>query len=327
MSAFRTEINIPSSKHPIELSQKIVSIGSCFSDNIGRKLKENKFQILANPFGVIFNPISIFNLLEYSLTDKKPNPSHITLVEDVYRHYDFHSDISDTDKFKLIEKIDQQILNTRNTIKESKWLIITLGTSFVFSLEKDGHIVSNCHKVPQKHFEQKLLTLKDMMDSFKAVYPLLPQDIQILFTVSPVRHTRNGLADNSLSKSLLRAFCHELTHQYQNISYFPSYEIMMDDLRDYRFYNEDMIHPSKVAIDYIWEKFCDTYFSEETMLFLKKWGKLSKAITHRPFNPYTEKHLSFLKNTLNKLKQIHIVDTTLEQAYIEKQIKETIEKI
>ncbi|MEQ9165891.1 MAG: GSCFA domain-containing protein, partial [Fulvivirga sp.] len=189
-------------------------------------------------------------------------------------------------------------------LKKTDYLIITFGTAFVYELDSTAEVVANCHKVPAKNFTKKLLTQKQVLEAFEEVYQRLMDlkpDLKIILTVSPVRHIKDTLALNSVSKSTLRLTCHTLENQYENVEYFPSYELVMDDLRDYRFYKSDMLHPSAEAEDYIWNKFASTYFNDQTQSFIKEWVKIKVAIDHRPFNPASEKHQQFIKATIKKI--------------------------
>ncbi|MBL3655572.1 GSCFA domain-containing protein [Fulvivirga sediminis] len=321
---FRTEINIPSSPKKIDLSTPILSIGSCFSDCIGNRFKDNKFQALANPFGTVYNPISIFKLLAYSLNKEYPAEDTYISTGNLQANYDFHSSFSSVDKDAVAEGVKSSIDKTHSQLLKCKWLIITFGTSFIYRRKDNHEIVANCHKVPSKHFTKELLSQAEMIQEFSVLLKKLQKinpALNIILTVSPVRHIKDTLEQNSVSKSILRTLCHELSTSNQNIHYFPSYEIMMDDLRDYRFYKGDMIHPTEVAEDYIWGKFADTYFTSDTQQFLKKWSKLRRAIHHRPFNLESEEHQKFIHETINKLNQLsQQIDLTTEIEGLKKQI-------
>ncbi|UII24633.1 GSCFA domain-containing protein [Fulvivirga maritima] len=321
---FRTEVNIQSSSEKISHSTPILSIGSCFSDCMGNRFNENKFEALANPFGTVYNPISIFKLLTYSIN--KENPSEDTYVEAGHLHanYDFHSSFSSTEKEKIRDAVKNSILQTHDHLLKSGWLIITFGTAFIYRRIDNQEIVANCHKVPSKYFSKELLSPTDITEEFTILFNELQKknpDLKIILTVSPVRHIKDTLEQNSVSKSILRMVCHELSTKHQSVHYFPSYEIMMDDLRDYRFYKADMIHPSEVAEDYIWDKFSNAYFNTDTQQFLKQWSKLQRAVHHRPFNPESEDHQKFIHETINKLNQLSPqINVTDEIEILKKQI-------
>ncbi|MEH0155262.1 GSCFA domain-containing protein [Limibacter armeniacum] len=314
---FRTTFPIQYNGQKISLNSNLLSIGSCFSDNIGEKLTYYKFKAEINPFGVIFNPLSAFKLIRIAAGLEKLKTNLFTEVEGIHRHFDFHSDLSAANEETLHNKINNQVRKVGRAIGSTNFLILTFGTAFVFRLNKKNEIVANCHKIPQKEFTQELLTVEQIVSGFKEIYHLFPSYTQVILTVSPVRHTRNGIPENNLSKSILRLACHQLEQQFQNVSYFPSYELLLDDLRDYRFFASDMVHPSEMAIDYIWERFVESCFEEGAKLFMPKWDKIRKALSHRPFNPETLAHQKFLQNTLTKLKQVTEVNVEEEIADLE----------
>lgn len=303
---FRTELNITPSDIKIGLHDSILTIGSCFSDSIGSKFLENKFNALANPFGTVYNPISIFKSLEQSLINKKASEDGFIENEGMFSHYDFHSSFASTDKKELIDNLSNAISSASKFSKDLKFLIITFGTAFVYERKDNHQIVANCHKVPAREFEKKLITQKQIIESFEALYPKFPKGLNIILTVSPVRHIKDTLEMNSVSKSTLRITCDTLSKEYKNISYFPSYEILLDDLRDYRFYASDMLHPSPDAENYIWNKFSEAYFDDQTREFIVSWGKIRAALSHRPFNPESDKHQSFLKSTIKKIETLGV---------------------
>jgi hypothetical protein len=210
-------------------------------------------------------------------------------------------------------------------VQKADWLIITYGTAWVYELLETKEVVANCHKMPQTLFAKSLMTQKKVLDSFETMYGLLKSfnpNIKIIVTVSPVRHLKDTLELNSVSKSVLRVACHTLTEQYHDVLYFPSYEIMMDDLRDYRFYKSDMIHPTKDAEEYIWEKFVERFFDDSLKSFLKKWGEIRTALAHKPFHPTSSSHQKFLHQTLKKLLELKaLVNVDQEVAMLEEQLR------
>lgn len=273
-------------------------MGSCFSEEIGTLLRENKFDCLSNPFGTIYNPHSIFKLLA-----KKVSANNITESQGVFYHWDAHGVISGLTEEAVKSSFEEKQRELQSFLEEADWLIITLGTSFVYEHENVG-IVANCHKIPDKNFTKRLLPQKEIIDQFCEFHYYLAgfnKNLNIALTVSPVRHIRDGLVENNYSKAILLDAVHSLTAQLDNVSYFPSYEIVIDELRDYRFYRSDLIHPSDDAIKYIWQRFGTTYFDSETLKIVAEWEKLKTSINHKPFQPQSEAHQSFLKNTLNKL--------------------------
>jgi hypothetical protein len=305
LNTFRTEISCPSTQ-PIDLKDKVLTTGSCFADLFGQWLHNNKFDALVNPFGTNYNPISIHKSLMDSLTaeiDERLFVNH----QGLWHHFDYHSQWSSVKRELLkasIQKVQQEV---SQFLKKSKVLIITYGTAWVYHYHQQDCIVSNCHKVPAKEFDKRLLPVEEIASSFQHLHETLNQlrpDLRIILTVSPVRHVKDTLVLNSVSKATLRLACHTLSNQYENVEYFPSYEIMMDDLRDYRFYERDKIHPTEEALDYISHKFSDQYFSKEVKLFIEKWHTIRQAMEHRPYHPHSEAHQHFLIELLHKLEEL-----------------------
>ncbi|WP_020530830.1 GSCFA domain-containing protein [Flexithrix dorotheae] len=309
---FRTPIQQEILYPKINLHDPVLLLGSCFSDNIGHKLIDHKFQAKSNPFGIIFNPVSIFNLLECTLKTHDFAEEKLINSGEKWVHYDFHSSFCGQEKEALTAEIKTALNQTNDFVKHSKYLILTFGTAYVYRLKLSREIVANCHKMPSSLFEKELLTIEQITSAFKDIHQLLPKDIKVILTVSPVRHIKDGFTNNFISKSTLRMACHQIESEFPNIHYFPSYEIMMDDLRDYRFYNSDMLHPSDVAIEYIWQQFSNAFFNEETKAFILRWEKLSKAINHRPFQKESNEYQQFLRKTIAKLEGINEVDVSKE---------------
>lgn len=322
---FRTEISIEPSKEKISLQDSILSIGSCFAGVIGQRLVDHKFNTLVNPFGTLYNPASIFQLLLDSIRDNKPPEDSYLKRQDVYFNYSFHSDFANTSQQKLAENIAQILQTTRNQLTEVRWLIITLGTAFCYERIDNGQIVANCHKTPASRFSQRMLAQEEIVSRFEAFFRAMQSlngRVRYIFTVSPVRHIRDTLVRNTASKASLRLAVEEIIQKHPDTAqYFPSYEIMMDDLRDYRFYKADMIHPSQVAEDYIWNKWMNTYLEDPARGFIAKWDKIKKAIEHRPFQPASEEHQRFVRKTIKQLEQLSkVVDVSEEMKRMKKQL-------
>ncbi len=323
MTTFRTTFPIPESKHKISLDSQLLTLGSCFADVVGNQLKDNKLKVEVNPFGTLFNPLSIFKIL--SLTYTQADERLYVQNQEAWVHYDFHSQFSGNAKEELRESINQKLSDIHSYLTpHTSHLILTFGTSFIYKLLQPQTYVANCHKMPKNLFEKDLLSVKDICKSFAILHKELKQinpDLRIILTVSPVRHTKDGMAENQVSKSILRAACHYLTADYQDVEYFPSYEIMMDDLRDYRFYKPDMIHPNEVAEQYIFEKFSDTYFDSKLKDFIKIWQPIRKALDHRPFNEKSASHQQFLRKLLGDLEGVSgLVDLSGEVERVGKRL-------
>lgn len=305
---FTTKIPIPKSDFTIDYNSKIISLGSCFAENIGEKFGYFKFQSSMNPFGIIFNPVSVEKLIRRSIQKELFTEDNIFFHNDLWHCFEVHSELSHPDKTIFLENLNRIIEQSNNQIIESTHIIITLGTAWVYrSLEKN-EIVANCHKVPQKEFTKELLSVEIIQRSLENTIDLISKinpDVKFIFTVSPVRHIKDGFVENQRSKAHLITAMHEtINQQPQTVNYFPSYEIMMDELRDYRFYAEDMLHPSKVAIDYIWERFKETSISENEYKTMEQVSVVQKGLAHRPFNPNSESHLKFVANLHQKIARL-----------------------
>lgn len=319
---FFIDFQINASARKMSLEDRILMMGSCFSENIGEYLKAYKFNVLVNPFGTIYNPVSIFKLLERSL--KKEKDYQIIKNGDIYYDWNSHSRVSALNRPDLTNILNQKNEETFNTLKTAQWIIISPGTAWVYLLKGSDEIVANCHKVPQKEFDKRLLSVNEIIEGFDSVKSLIDEinkDIQWIFTISPVRHIRDGLVENNRSKSILMNSIHEIVDNHGNCHYFPSYEIVIDQLRDYRFYKEDMVHPGEPAIKYIWKRFIDTYFDETLIDFTKEWKKILHAIHHRSFHPTSPSHQKFIKETISKLERLaNKVNTETEIANLKKQL-------
>ena len=293
-------------KNQIAYQSKILLLGSCFSENIGEKLSYFKFQSTQNPFGILFHPKAIENFITNAINEKEYLDDDLIFQNETWDSFDAHSSLSSVNKNELLNKLNASISITNRALKEASHIIITLGTSWVYRFIETDAIVANCHKIPQKKFLKELLTIEEITESLAAILVLLKsvnKDISVLFTVSPVRHLKDGFIENTQSKAHLIAAIHQVL-EHQNVSYFPSYEIMMDELRDYRFYAEDMIHPNKTAINYIWERFTETWFLDETLSAMKEIDVIQKGILHRPFQEKTTQHQQFLENLEAKKEKI-----------------------
>lgn len=314
---FTTTFEIAPSKTKISLQSKIITIGSCFSDVVGSQLIDNKMEVVVNPFGTVFNPSSIFKLLNQCIDKSDIVSDHFVEREGVWYHYDFHSKYNSINK----EDLNTELKLAQNEVLEklhtADFLVITLGTSFAYQLLNTKKYVANCHKAPASLFKKELLHVKHICQEFELFYSKIKKinpTINIVLTVSPVRHIKDGMPENQVSKSILRAACHYLCLDFKGVSYFPSYEIMVDELRDYRFYKSDMIHPNQQAENYIFERFTATYFDEHLLEFLRDWAKIKSDIDHLPFNEKSDLHQKFLKNLFKKLEKIsEIVEVEKEK--------------
>jgi hypothetical protein len=285
---FRTELTPPNFGFNITHQSKILAIGSCFTEHIGARLKQLKHNIQINPFGILFNPQSIAQLLQHSLHQISPDQTHFIASNQLVYSLDFHSKFNaeSLSSFQSLISAKQQQINTY--LASGNVLMLTFGTAWVYTYNKSGKIIANCLKLPANQFTKHLLNLNTITESYKELFNEIfvtnPQ-LKIILTVSPVRHIKDGLVENNRSKSLLLLLCQNLEALFpKNVFYYPSYEIVMDDLRDYRFYNEDLIHPNHQAISYIFEKFSQSFFTESVSLIHKKVEQLNKLKQHRFLN-------------------------------------------
>jgi hypothetical protein len=304
---FRTKVDIPTSEIRIDHDSGILLIGSCFADNIGARLKTLKFRVAHNPFGVLYNPVSVKIDLELLIDKKLFSESDLYWFDNRWISFNHYTLFSDPDKAAILQKINDSIISASALLANARLLFITFGTSWVYEFLKTGKIVANCHKIPAGEFRRFLLSAEDIVEAYDILIAKLRTcnpDLNIVFTVSPIRHWKDGATGNQLSKSILLVAIHRLVNKYKNILYFPAYEIFMDELRDYRFYAKDMFHPSDAALDYIWEKFTGTFISDESIAVIRQIEKIIKAKNHRPANPDSPDYQKFkekIRGQLNNL--------------------------
>lgn len=309
---FTTKIPITQNANPIDYNSIIVSFGSCFAENMGDKFEYFKFRNTTNPFGIIFNPVSIAKLIERAVVQRYFTKDDIFFFNERWHCYEVHSDCSTTTSKALLDNLNQLLLDTQKQLQQATHIIITYGTSWVYRHIETNAIVANCHKVPQKQFSKELLSIDSIQKAIQNTVSLiatLNPKCNFIFTVSPVRHLKDGFVENQVSKAHLIAAIYATTNtKQQTLNYFPSYEIMMDELRDYRFYADDMMHPSPMAIDYIWERFAATQIAASAITTMELVQTIQKGLAHRPFNPYSKSHQKFEANLKEKI-------ATLEAQY------------
>lgn len=300
---FHLNYNHPKQASAITHRQKVLLLGSCFAENIGEKLFSAKFNCLLNPNGILFNPISIANALDSYINIRVAKEEDLVNSEGLFKSLNHHGCFAFADKNTLIDAISDTNKNAHEFLKDAEYLILTFGTSNVFHINAGNKIVANCHKLPQNTFTRAQLQPQEIIECYTVLLKNLKQfnpTLKIIFTVSPVKYLRDGLIENNLSKSVLIYAVHELMKLHTNCSYFPAYELVNDDLRDYRFYKQDMTHPNEQAIDYVWEKFSNSYFSDNTQELVQKINEINRALLHRPINDTHELHAQFKQNYLNK---------------------------
>ncbi|MCE7065709.1 GSCFA domain-containing protein [Dyadobacter sp. CY326] len=322
-----TEVTIPPSDWKINQHSKIFTIGSCFADVLGSQLAAHKFQVLNNVFGTVFNPLAIAKILDASLDGKQPHQAlYFQNADNIWLHHDFHSSLFGNDQAALQNQLTVRLQEAQAFLRETDILVITFGTAFAFRHKNTNQIIGNCHKVPADNFVKELLHPDQIMIAYDQLIQKLQsvkRNLRIIMTVSPVRHTRDTLPLNNVSKSTLRLVCHRLSEKYKQVEYFPSYEIMMDELRDYRFYEEDLIHPNKTAEDYIFNAFSKAYMHIDALNFMKEWESIRQMIAHRPQHGATESQRKLLKSLHAKLHALASqVDVSVEIKEVEDKLLE-----
>ena len=302
---FRTEVEIPNSNKKIEVEDHLFSIGSCFATEISDLLQNGQLQTVNNPFGTLFNPFSINTAVKKLHEAQYYEESDLISFNEEVISLDHHSSFNSRFVHQTLDKINFQIEQGNQFLRKTNWIVITYGSSFIYEFLPKKKLVANCHKIPAKYFEKRLLTNVELTDSIRETIVNLTdigkEDIQILFTVSPVRHTKDGMVENNVSKSKLITALHEVLPQFEHCHYLPVYEIVMDDLRDYRFYKEDLVHPNSQAINYIWEKFGNAYFSDETMDFIEENFKIAKSLGHKTTDEKNPKYQEFLEKLHSRI--------------------------
>jgi len=304
---FTTKVPVIKSSNPIDYDSKILSLGSCFAENMGQKFNYFKFQNEINPFGIIFNPVSIETIISRVVHQQKFTEDDIFYHNDLWHCFEVHSELSHPDKETFLTNLNRIIQQSNNLIIQSTHFIITYGTSWVYRNKSSKKIVANCHKVPQSQFDKEILSVAIIEQSIQNTIDLIKKvnpNCTFIFTISPVRHLKDGFVENQRSKAHLITAIHN--SQFTIHHYFPSYEIMMDELRDYRFYAEDMLHPSQLAIDYIWSRFFENYISEDCFTIMEEVNSIQKALSHRPFNPESASHQKFIQTVQVKIKRLQV---------------------
>lgn len=299
---FRTELH-PDKLLDLPITASFVSIGSCFANTMGTQLHEYKFTCLTNPFGVIYNPVSIFRLLKGDIDLN----SGMVESQDIWYHDQLHSDFRSSHKDALQQTIETTLSTVSSSLSSCTAIIITLGTAFVYKRIDTDTLVANCHKIPQSHFNKEMLSSAEIIAHFDAFFTHLTsinKEVKVILTVSPVRHIKDTIAMNTVSKAHLRVACDELQRKYVHVHYFPAFELMIDDLRDYRFYKDDFLHPTSFAENYIWEKFIASVFNSEAQELIAEWKKIKIALDHKPFNADSKSHQSFLRKQLMTLEKM-----------------------
>ncbi len=292
---FRLEFDPPSLSQKIDLDDNIMLVGSCFTEHVYNYLVASKFSAVQNPHGVLFNPVSIANALSRYVEKKHISSNELFEQNGLWNHWDFHSSLSCTNKEESLERMNETISSAHSFLKHAQWLIVTLGSAYVYELQ-GPQVVANCHKIPSSHFTKRMLDPEEIVSTYNKIITQIKQfnhNLNIIFTISPVRHLRDGFVENNRSKSVLIHAVDKLTRQQEHLHYFPSYELVIDDLRDYRFYAEDMVHPNYLATRYVWEKFCAAAINGRSREVMKELDQLNMAFQHKPLHPDSVEHRKF----------------------------------
>ena len=298
---FRTRIPLQPKTPGIDYNAAVFLLGSCFVENIGKKLDYYRFKNLLNPFGILFHPAAMLNFLRKVEERAEFTEEDIFFHNEAWHSFLAHSELNSTDKNEFLQRLNARVKESREFLKQASHVVLTPGTAWGYKLETSGEVVANCHKLPQKYFQKELLEVEEELQASVDLIQRLNPAGTIIFTVSPVRHLKDGFVENQQSKARLISAVHNVIQKNQKAHYFPAYEIMMDELRDYRFYAEDMIHPNSVAIDYIWKKFTETWITSEAAQVMEKVGSIQKGLSHKPFNEASEAHQNFRKKLEEKI--------------------------
>jgi len=298
---FRTNIPPVPVAFNLTHSDKLLVMGSCFAEHTGVRLRESGFKVALNPYGVLYNPLSMEKALRRLMTDNPFTASELMAYNGLYHSFNHHGSFSNADAGKALSHINAAYASTVQALKQASCLMLTFGTAWIYRLSDTGAVVANCHKLPANCFLRQRLTVDDIIDPYTALFDDLLVEhpgLKIVLTVSPIRHVKDGLHANNLSKALLLLASEALSERFPNVLYYPAYELLMDDLRDYRFYTDDMLHPSTQALSYVWEHFSDTFFNKQTKEVAKQVQQVRKAMEHRPFQPEEAAYYRFAQKNL-----------------------------
>ena len=329
---FQTEVQIPEFAWKTGYRKPGLFMGSCFTENAGNKMAVLKFPVDINPFGILYNPVSVAHGLRFLLQKKRFTEKDLIQYDGLWHSFFHHSRFSSPDMGKALDAINSRMESSAAFLENAQFLFLTFGTAWVYEYKPAGQTVSNCHKIPEKEFRRFRLTPGEIVDEYRQLLSLLWEfnpEIKVVFTVSPVRHWKDGAIENQRSKAALLLAIDQLIRGFgeERCNYFPAYEIVMDELRDYRFYEEDMIHISAAAINHIWERFQKALVDEESREIAEKVKKIVSAVNHRPFNQFTKEHLHFLKQTLQKLYSLEKKNACLNFSFEKEHFLQQISKI
>ncbi len=315
---FRTEISLQPLAEGIDHSAKIFALGSCFAESISERLRRAKFSVTTNPFGVLFNPLSIARAIDRLADTRAFAVCDIREGKEGFFSFDAHSSLDGKTQTEIFANLNQAVAQGSKALHDAEWVILTFGTAWVY--EREGKVVANCHKQPSQEFVRRRLSVEEIVERYRPLFEGILRDKKVILTVSPVRHVGDGLQENSVSKAILRLAVEQLCEQFDNAHYFPSFEILIDDLRDYRYYADDLAHPSKMAVEYVWEIFCEYALTDKARALLPKIEQIVAASEHRPFNPDSEAHRTFCRKMIHQAQSIAEVDFSAEIREFEKHL-------
>ncbi len=310
---FHYSFDIKKLPQPVTHKSKLFLIGSCFTENIGEKLKKHKFQVLENPNGILFNPVSVAEALTSYIENTRCTEADLFLLNEGWHSWKHHSRFSALTPQDALEKINASTNQANQFLQQAEYVVITLGSAWIYTLTekaekaKPGSVAANNHKAPADWFSRRLMTIEEVLkvlDNMIHRLFLFNPNLKIIFTISPVRHLREGVVENNRSKAVLIHAVHHLVDKFDKLYYFPAYELVIDDLRDYRFYAEDLVHPNYFATQYVWEKLLDACMDEKTRALIEEIHSINLAFQHKPFNPGSEQHKRFLQSFWEKTKKL-----------------------
>ena len=330
-SKFQTIVDVPQFLWQTGYKKKNLFMGSCFTENVGAKMEALKYPVDINPFGILYNPLSVANGLQLLLEEKQLSADDLFEHNGLWHSFSHHGRFSNTEQNKALDDINTRIKSSATFLKQADFLFLTFGTAWIYRYKESGELVSNCHKIPAREFVRERLSVQQIVEVYRELLTKIWQinpDLKVVFTVSPIRHWKDGAVDNQRSKSTLILAVDQLIQELgtEKCAYFPSYEIVMDELRDYRFYAEDMLHISEVAIKYIWSRFEAALVGAESIEIGREVQKINNAVKHRPINKKSLEYSKFLFSFLNKLelleKRFPYLNLKLEKEYFNVQIEE-----
>lgn len=325
---FHFEFDIKKLAEPIGHGHSLMLAGSCFTENMGEKLQNYKFNVLQNPNGILFNPVSVAETITACIENRLYTESGLFHYNEGWHSWQHHSRFSGLTADEALEKINTSTAQAHNYLKDADYLMLTLGSAWIYTLTekapnaKKGAVAANNHKAPADWFYRRLMMPEEVLHALDNMIHRLFRfnpKLKIIFTISPVRHLREGVIENNRSKAVLIQCVHHLVDKFNKLYYFPAYELVIDDLRDYRFYAEDLVHPNYHATQYVWEKFTGACISEESRLLIRELHSVNLAFHHKPFNPSSGQHKKFLQTFYEKTMALHqqhpYLDLQKELAY------------